>query len=263
MTSSAGEIFSPDDRADANRTGIGIGREPAYHASYGSLTSSASYRCSGMVLGLPMSGILRMRDAAYTGLDIVEAFRRHVEAESVDLIITEPPQDISGDWIFEAERALRRGGQMYLVCSSSMLFTALQALRQTSLREVNHLIWKYNFGVHTNTRFLPSHDHVLYYAKPGGFRTFNPACRAESEETILSDMQNRGDREDVWVINRDHRRRAKSAASDLPLPLVKKMIAYSSEDDDLICDPFMGGCSGAAVAIQMNRRFQGFEVQSN
>jgi len=65
------------------------------------------------------------------------------------------------------------------------------------------------------------------------------------------------------VAHREHRRRAKSPANDLPLPLVKKMIAYSSEDDDLICDPFMGGCSGAAVAIQMNRRFQGFEVQTN
>lgn len=39
-----------------------------------------------------------------------------------------------------------------------------------------------------------------------------------------------------------------------------KMMLYSSNEGDIVCDPFMGGFSTARVAIGLNRRFQGFEL---
>lgn len=224
--------------------------------------------------------------------DCVKAALRYLKDESVDLIITDPPYGIEGDrlhrhynrderfvidgyvevdkrnyngftreWIAQAERALRPGGQIYIVSGYTNLYDVLDALRATSLVEINHVIWKYNFGVYTSTKFVSSHYHILYYAKPGGARTFNLQARfpldAGAEE---GGSANYRDREDVWTVNREYKPGRVKNKNELPLALLEKMIAYSSSEGDLVCDFFMGGGSTGVAAIGMNRRFAGFEI---
>jgi len=224
--------------------------------------------------------------------DCVKGALRHLPDASVDLIITDPPYGIEGDrlhrhynrderfvidgyvevdarrynafshaWIAQAERVLRPGGQIYVVSGYTNLYDVLDALRATSLVEINHLIWKYNFGVYTSKKFVSSHYHILYYAKPGGRRTFNLQARfpldAAAEE---GGSANYRDREDVWTINREYKPGRVKNKNELPVALLEKMIAYSSKEGDLVCDFFMGGGSTGAVAAGMNRRFAGFEI---
>lgn len=224
--------------------------------------------------------------------DCVKGALRHLADESVDLIITDPPYGIEGDrlhrhynrderfvidgyveiearrynafshaWIAQAQRVLRPGGQLYIVSGYTNLYDVLDALRATSLVEINHLIWKYNFGVYTSTKFVSSHYHVLYYAKPGGARTFNLQARFPLDASAENGgSANYRDREDVWVINREYKPGQKKNKNELPSALLEKMIAYSSNEGDLVCDFFMGGGSTGIVAIGMNRRFTGFEI---
>lgn len=224
--------------------------------------------------------------------DCVKGAMRHLPDASVDLIITDPPYGIQGDrlhrhynrderfvidgyvevekraykrfshaWIAQAERALKPGGQIYVVSGYTNLYDVLDALRATSLVEINHLIWKYNFGVYTSAKYVSSHYHILYYAKPGGRRTFNLQARfpldADAEE---GGSANYRDREDVWTINREYKPGQAKNKNELPLALLQKMIAYSSNEGDLVCDLFMGGGSTGVAAIGMNRRFTGFEI---
>jgi site-specific DNA-methyltransferase (adenine-specific) len=137
----------------------------------------------------------------------------------------------------------------------------LDALRTTDLNEINHIIWKYNFGVYTSAKFVSSHYHILFYAKPGGRRTFNLQARyALDESADGGGSLNYRDREDVWVINREYKPGRAKNKNELPKALLQKIIAYSSNEGDLVCDFFMGGGSTAAVALGMNRRFAGFEI---
>jgi site-specific DNA-methyltransferase (adenine-specific) len=155
---------------------------------------------------------------------------------------------------------LRPGGAIYVVSGYTHLYDVLAALRATSLVEVNHIIWKYNFGVHTTTKYVSSHYHVLYYAKPGGKRTFNLQARFATSEPGSTGSPNYRDREDVWIVNREYKPGRTKNKNELPHALLQKILAYSSNEGDLVCDFFMGGCSTAAVAIGMNRRFVGFEI---
>ncbi|HLI94476.1 MAG TPA: site-specific DNA-methyltransferase [Candidatus Baltobacteraceae bacterium] len=216
----------------------------------------------------------------------------HLSDASVDLIITDPPYGIEGDrlhrhynrderfvidgyvevdkrsynafsraWIAQAERVLRPGGQIYIVSGYTNLYDVLDALRATSLVEINHLVWKYNFGVYTSTKFVSSHYHILYYAKPGGGRTFNLEARFPLDAgTEEGGSANYRDREDVWVINREYKPGRVKNKNELPVQLLEKMLAYSSNEGDLVCDFFMGGGSTGALAVGMNRRFAGFEI---
>ena len=225
--------------------------------------------------------------------DCIAGCRAHVPDDSVDLIVTDPPYGIAGDtlhkhynrneafvidgyvevpaaeygdfsrrWIAEAARILRPNGALYLVSGYTQLYHVLDALRATDLVEINHIIWKYNFGVFTRTKYVSSHYHILYYEKPGpGKRTFNLACRYGLQEAAPGGGSlNYQDREDVWLINREYKPGQVKNKNELPTALLLKMLQYSSNEGDLICDPFMGGFSTARVALGLNRRFVGFEL---
>lgn len=235
---------------------------------------------------------VHIRENLFVNDDCVRAALDHLPGDSVDLIVTDPPYGIQGDrihrhynrdegfvagayvevnsgqygdfsrnWIAQAERVLRPGGQIYIVSGYTNLGMILTALRNTTLRETNHIIWKYNFGVYTSAKFVSSHYHILYYAKPGGKRTFNLEARFSTDEAApAGGSANYRDREDVWIINREYKPGQPKNKNELPRALLRKMLAYSSNEGDHVCDFFMGGGSTAAVAIGMNRRFTGFEI---
>lgn len=48
--------------------------------------------------------------------------------------------------------------------------------------------------------------------------------------------------------------------NELPTELLVKMLQYSSNESDLVCDMFLGGFSTVRVAIGLNCRATGFEI---
>lgn len=225
--------------------------------------------------------------------DCVEGAKKYLADGSVDLILTDPPYGISGDrlhqhynrdedfvaagyvdvpateyqsfsdkWIQQAARVLKPGGSIFIVSGYTHLFEILSALRKTDLQEVNHIVWKYNFGVFTRNKFVSSHYHILYYTKPGGKRTFNTESRFGLGEKSQqrNGSENYRDREDVWQINREYKPGQVKNKNELPVELLKKMLQYASNRGDLVADFFMGGFSTGRVAIGLNRRFVGFEL---
>ncbi len=227
----------------------------------------------------------------YNG-DCISGAAEHIADNSVDLIITDPPYGINGDllhrhynrdedfvvngyveipraeyadfsirWIQEAERVLRPGGSIYIISGYTNLIDLLNALKTTKLREVNHIIWKYNFGVFTRRKYVSSHYHILFYEKTGSKRTFNLESRyGLNEKTIEGRSLNNFDREDVWIINREYKPGRMKNKNELPTKLLIKMIQYSSNEGEVVADFFCGGFSTAAVAMGLNRRFIGFEI---
>ena len=238
-----------------------------------------------------MKSITLHTSTFYNG-DCISGAAEHIPDNSFDLIITDPPYGIEGDklqkhynrkeefvvdgyveipqaeyaafsmqWIKQAERVLRPGGSIYIVSGYTNLIDILNALHNTRLKEINHIIWKYNFGVFTRQKYVSSHYHILFYEKPGGNRTFNLESRFGLVEKTDDDRScNNADREDVWVINREYKPGQIKNKNELPQKLLTKMIQYSSNEGDLVGDFFLGGFSTAKVAIGLNRRAIGFEI---
>ena len=223
--------------------------------------------------------------------DCIEGCKRHIPDNSVNLIVTDPPYGIGGDkihkhynrkeefvidgyievpaeeypefsrsWISQAHRILRPGGSIYIVSGYTNLIHILNALRETPLLEVNHIIWKYNFGVYTRSKYVSSHYHILYYIKPGGQVTFNTYCRYGQDESVNGGGSlNYQDREDVWPINKEYKPGKAKNKNELPRELLTKIIQYSSNEGDLVFDMFLGSFSTAKTAIGLGRRAGGFE----
>ncbi|MFH1514288.1 MAG: site-specific DNA-methyltransferase, partial [bacterium] len=156
------------------------------------------------------------------------------------------------------------GGSIYIVSGYTNLIDILNALRNTKLKEINHIIWKYNFGVYTKNKFISSHYHILYYTKPKCKVKFNTNCRYGADEKIDGNRSsNYSDREDVWIINREYKPGKIKNKNELPSELLIKLIQYSSNENDLVCDLFLGSFSTAKIAIQLNRKATGFELSKS
>lgn len=231
----------------------------------------------------------------YYNEDCIEGCKSHIPDNSVDLIITDPPYGISGDkldahynrdesyviggyvdipaekygefsyaWIHEAERILKPGGTLYIVSGYTNLHHILNALHATtSLKEINHLIWKYNFGVYTSRKYISSHYHILYWVKTGAKATFNTYCRYGDSEKEGNASLNYLDREDVLIINREYKPNEIKNKNELPRALLTKLIQYSSNSGDVVCDLFLGGFSTAIVAKGLGRLSTGFEISQS
>ncbi len=195
---------------------------------------------------------------------------------SVDLIVTDPPfaidfkaqrlnynrigsnvlegyKEIPGDeygeftrqWITEATRVLSPTGSMYIFSGWNRLRDILAGIDEAGLTTINHLIWKYQFGVFTKKKYVTSHYHILFVVRDPKRYTFNKIDHYP---------------EDVWVINREYWKGRKKTPTKLPSELVQKILSYSSNPGDLVLDPFLGSGTVAVVAQQEGRHFLGFEV---
>lgn len=217
--------------------------------------------------------------------------QEHVKDGTVDLIFTDPPYGIDGDqldshynrddskvipgyvdvpqstyaswcqeWITECERVLRPGGSMYVVSGYTNLHHVLNALHNTKLEEINHIIAQYSFGVYTKKKWVSSHYHVLFWAKPqkaGKARTFNTHCRFPD----TTDSYN--DRLSVQQLPREYKHGEIRNNNQLAETFIKKFIQYSSNPGDLVIDPFGGSFSTGRAARSLGRRFIGFELNPN
>lgn len=165
------------------------------------------------------------------------------------------------NWINEAFRILKESGSMYLFSGWNNLKDVLVVLDEIGFITVNHIIWKYQFGVVTKRRFVNSHYHCLYVCKNDKERKFFPYSRFSKE---ARDEKGRslhyGDKEDVWYIKREYWTGDQKTPTKLPSEIIEKILCYSTEESDIVLDPFLGSGQVAVVSKMQNRKYIGFEI---
>ena len=164
-------------------------------------------------------------------------------------------------WMRQAYRVLKDTGSMYVFSGWNHLKDVLAALDDTGFKTVNHIVWKYQFGVATKSKYVTSHYTIPYVCKSPCKRRFYPYSRFGSgEKGPNGGSLHYRDKESVWDIKREYWRGREKTPTKLPAEIVAKMLAYSTVKGDLVLDPFMGSGQVAVVAKRMGRRYMGFEV---
>jgi len=215
-----------------------------------------------------------------------------LEPKKIDLIITDPPfainfkstkanynrtasrviegyneikredyYDFTYSWMSEAYRILKESGSMYVFSGWNNLKDILMALDNVGFVTVNHIIWKYQFGVVTKKKFVTSHYHCLYVCKNPKKRKFFPFSRFKKQaKTKEGRSLHYKDKEDVWNIKREYWTGYEKTPTKLPAELIEKIIQYSSKKGDGILDPFLGSGQVAILSKSLERKFIGFEI---
>jgi site-specific DNA-methyltransferase (adenine-specific) len=164
-------------------------------------------------------------------------------------------------WMSEAYRILKDSGSMYVFSGWNNLKDILMALDQIGFITVNHIIWKYQFGVVTKKKFVTSHYHCLYVCKNEKKRKFYPFSRfKQNSKSDEGRSLHYKDKEDVWDIKREYWTGDEKTPTKLPRELIEKILQYSSKKNDVVCDPFLGSGQVAVVSKGLGRKYVGFEI---
>jgi len=233
----------------------------------------------------------KVRIGQIYNMDCVEGMQRLPEG-CVDLVITDPPfaidfkakrtnynrtggrvlagygevhakdyQDFTLKWMEAVHRVLKQSGSMFVFSGWNNLKDVLVALDKLGFVTVNHVIWKYQFGVVCKRRFVTSHYHCLYVCKEDSERKFFNSARYGKDDRAENGGSLRyRDLEDVWYIKREYWHGDKKTPTKLPAEIIRKILAYASEEGDLVLDPFLGSGQVAVVSKMEGRQYVGFEL---
>ena len=181
--------------------------------------------------------------------------------EGYNEISPENYYDFTLEWMSQVHRILKESGSMYLFSGWNNLKEILMAIDDVGFHIVNHIIWKYQFGVVTKNKYVTSHYHCLYVCKNDKKRKFFPFKRfskdAKSEDGHSLHYK---DKEDVWEIKREYWTGDKKTPTKLPAEIIEKILFYSSKKNDVVLDPFLGSGQVAMVSKMHGRQFCGFEI---
>ena len=224
-------------------------------------------------------------------MDCVEGMGRIVDG-AVDLIITDPPFAIdfkaqrgnynrtggrvlegyneipAGDyleftraWMTQAFRVLADTGSAFVFSGWNNLKDILIAADDAGFETVNHIIWKYQFGVVCKRKFVTSHYHCLFLCKDDKKRKFYNCSRYQADDRADNGGSLRyQDMEDVWLIKREYWTGDKKTPTKLPAEVIEKILKYASVEGDVVLDPFLGSGQTAVVSKMHDRKYVGFEI---
>ena len=188
---------------------------------------------------------------------------------SVDLIVTDPPYESiekhraigtttrlkhskasSNDWFavfpntrfFELfaqlHRVLKNNRHFYLFCDQETMFIAKPLAERAGFVFWKPLVWdkmKIGMGYHYRARY----EFVLFF---------------EKGKRKLNDLRT----PDVIQVPRIHR----GYPSEKPVALAEILVRQSTNQDDLVIDPFMGSASTGVAATKLRRRFMGTDTST-
>ena len=217
-----------------------------------------------------------------------------MDDESVDVVFADPPFNLrklypSGinddlveraylewceQWLEQCVRVLRMGGSFFL-WNLPRWNAALADFLMARLTFRHWIATDLKFSLPIGGRLYPSHYALLYFCKGERPRVFHPdRLPMEICHHCYGDLRDYGGYKakmnpagvnltDIWydippVRHATHKKR--NGANELSIRLLDRVIEMSSDEGDLVFDPFGGGGTTYAVAEIKSRRWLGIEI---
>lgn len=211
-------------------------------------------------------------------MDCIEGMKR-IPSESIDLVITDPPYGINyisnrskdseyrkkvksvngilndknnikflGNVAIELYRILKKNTHLYWFTRWDKIEEQKPMLEKVGFKVKNNLIWmKNNWSMgDLKGAYAGQYECILYCQK--GKRLLNEVNGIKRHPDILQ-----FDRVPPNKLLHSHQK---------PVNLLEFLIKKSSNENEIIFDPFMGSSSTAIAAIKTNRKYIGFELDN-
>jgi site-specific DNA-methyltransferase (adenine-specific) len=216
---------------------------------------------------------------------------RSMPSGSVNMIFADPPFNLNKkyssykdnlpfdeymawtkEWLTEACRIIKPDGSIF-VYNIPRLLTHTSAILN-ELAEFRHWIaWNSN-GQPLGKTLQPAHYGILFYTKDRNSKFYDVRAPHKTCRVCEAYLKDYGGKEhlrhefgyqvsDVWDDIHRVRHRSKRIDShpcQLPVHLIERMILMTTDEGDIIFDPFCGGGSAAIASKQLGRRYIGADI---
>lgn len=218
-----------------------------------------------------------------------------IENNSIDLIIVDPPYNLRKNyhgniftvqseenykeytkkWIEKLKHKLKENGSIYVCCDwkSSMIIGPILS-EDFVIR--NRITWQREKGRGTKNNWKNSMEDIWFATKSDDYK-FNVE-NVKKRKKVIAPYKEKGKARD-WVQVNDKKYRDTYPSNfwdDITIPfwsmsentahptqkpekLIAKLILASSNEGDLILDPFLGSGTTAVVCEKLNRKYIGIE----
>ncbi|MDX2148263.1 MAG: DNA methyltransferase [Planctomycetota bacterium] len=220
-------------------------------------------------------------------------------SQRVDLVFADPPFNwnraydqwndsmpredylqFTREWLDACIELLTPTGSMWVNIPDDTAAEIVVHLKSRGMHMANWCIWHYRFGQNTNSRFINSKVHALYFCKDLNQRTWNPHEIMEPSDraTTYFDARTQSKKDgappgmrlpmDVWYgqywgrIQGNNAERRVNHDNQLPEVYLARVILACSSENDLVMDPFLGSGTTGVVAHDLKRRFVGIEYSA-
>ena len=207
---------------------------------------------------------------------------KNIASESIDLIIADPPYNLgknygnnrdlkefeeylsfSSKWLNEAYRVLKPTGTIYVFMGVRFISYLYQIMdRDLKMYFNSWICWHYTQGMGRKKGFSPRHDDILMFTKTAKFKFNLDAVRVPQKYYRARNNMRGANPGDVWKFSHVHycNPNRQKHPTQKPEGLIERMVLASSDEGDVVLDPFAGSGTTLRVCQQLNRNCIGFEL---
>ncbi len=221
--------------------------------------------------------------------DCLEVMRK-IPDNSVDVTFADPPFNLKKrynsyhdkheeekylqwcrEWLYEMVRITKPTGSIFVHNIPKWLIYFGSYLNEIAIFR-HWIVWD-AMGAPRGKTLLPNHYGILYYVKSDKFKFYDIRMlykRCRNCKYILQDYGGKKSRmhpfgplvSDIWTdIHRiRHKIRRDEHPCQLPVHLIERLLLMSSDEGDIILDPFIGTGTTAVAAKKLGRRFIGIDI---
>lgn len=206
---------------------------------------------------------------------------KDLPSDSVELIATDPPYNLGKDyghsidwkawheyeqftdeWLNEALRVLKPTGSIYVFMGVQFIAKLFLMLEEKGLILNGWITWHYTQGMGRKKGFSPRHEDILYFTKSDKYIFNLDSVRVPQKYFRKRNNMEGANPGDVWQFSHIHYSNPERMPhpTQKPLALMERIIKASSNENDIVLDPFVGSGSTCVAAQELNRRWIGFDL---
>lgn len=193
--------------------------------------------------------------------------------KSIDLVVTDPPYKIIqggctnkavrfkgttdqqlkagtlfakndikfADWLLSIFKVLKKDSHCYIMCNDRNLKELITESEKAGFKLLNVLVW--GKSKHSPNRYYMKNCEFIVMLRKGKAKNINDMG---TKQLLLIDN----------VDNKKH-------PSEKPIKLMETLIRNSSNENNIVLDPFMGSGTTGVACRNLNRNFIGMELDEN
>lgn len=205
-----------------------------------------------------------------------------IESNSVDLIVADPPYNLGKDygnnhdiqgfddylmfsrnWLSQGHRILKPTGTLYVFMGFRFISYLYDILdRDLKMFFNSWIVWHYTQGLGKRKGLSPRHDDILMFTKSKEFKFNLDPVRVPQKYYRERNNMRGANPGDVWEFSHVHycNGNRQNHPTQKPEGLIERMVLASSDEDDVVADPFSGSGTTLRVCQQIGRKAIGIEI---